>query len=91
MRKIAYFSQKAIMSFTDRQIIESYEGLFEGLSSLNKIELIESLSRSLKSDLKEKDATFFNSFGAFPGNRTAEEIIEDIKASRKFSDKDITL
>ncbi len=77
------------MSYTDRHIIETYSGLFEGLSSLNKIELIESLSKSLKTENKVKERKFYRSFGAFSTKKSAEEIIMDIKSNRKFRDKEI--
>lgn len=38
---------------------------------------------------KNKDKEFHKSFGAFSSEKSAEEIISDIKASRKFRDKDI--
>lgn len=79
------------MSYTDRIIVETYSGLFEGLSSLNKIELIESLSRSLKMELTTRETTFYKSFGAFSSEKSAEEIIADIKSSRKFKNKEIKL
>ncbi len=53
------------MSYTNRNIIESYSMLFEGLSSLTKIELIERLTKSLKKEKTTKKDTFFESFGAF--------------------------
>jgi hypothetical protein len=71
------------MSYTDRHIVESYAGLFEGLPFLSKIELIESLSKSLKTEQKTKDDLFFQSFGSFSDEKTAEEIIVEIKDSRK--------
>lgn len=77
------------MSYTDRQIVETYSGLFEGLSSLNKIELIESLSKSLKTEMTTKEETFYKSFGAFSSEKSAEDIIKDIKSNRKFRDKEI--
>lgn len=77
------------MSYTDRIIVETYSGLFEGLSSANKIELIESLSKSLKTELTAKENTFYKSFGAFSTEKSAEEIIADIRLSRKFRDKEI--
>ena len=79
------------MSYTDKHIVETYSGLFEGLSSLNKIELIESLSKSLKTEKKTKDNLFYKSFGAFSSKKSAEEIITDIKSSRKFRSKEIKL
>lgn len=77
------------MSYTDKHIVETYSGLFEGLSSMNKIELIESLSKSLKTEKKTKDNRFYKSFGAFSSEKTAEEIIVSIKTSRKFRKKEI--
>ena len=77
------------MSYTNKHIVESYSGLFEGLTYLSKIELIESLSKSLKKEKTTKDSTFYKSFGAFSSEKSAEEIIVDIKASRKFRNKEI--
>ena len=77
------------MSYTDRHIVETYSGLFEGLSSLSKIELTERLSKSLKTGKTTKDSRFYKSFGAFSSEKSAEEIIADIKSSRKFKNKEI--
>jgi hypothetical protein len=78
------------MSYTNRHIVEIYSGLFEGLSSLSKIELIESLSKSLKIETNKKEHNFFKSFGAFASDKSAEKIFSDIKASRKFKNKEIS-
>jgi hypothetical protein len=51
---------------------------------LNKIELIESLSKSLKTEFTTKENSFYKSFGAFSTEKSAEEIISDIKISRTF-------
>jgi len=77
------------MSYTDKYIVETYSVLFEGLSSLSKIELIESLTKSLKTTKTTKDNKFYKSFGAFSSEKKAEEIIADIKLSRKFRKKEI--
>ena len=77
------------MTAIDKNIIETYSGLFEGLSHVNKIELIEKLVKSLKFDNKSKEKDFFRSFGAFGSNRSAEEIISEIRDSRKFRNKEI--
>lgn len=76
------------MTYTDKHIVETYSGLFEGLSSISKIELIESLSKSLKTDKKNKELNFYKSFGAFASAKSAEEIISDIKLNRKFRKKE---
>ena len=77
------------MTYTDKHIVETYYGLFEGLSSISKIELIESLSKSLKADKKNRESNFYKSFGAFASNKSAEEIISEIKLNRKFRKKEI--
>lgn len=79
------------MSYTDKHIIEAYSMLFDGLSSLTKIELIESLTKSLKREKTSKRDTFFKSFGAFGSEKTPEEIVKEIKSSRKFRNKEIKL
>lgn len=77
------------MTYTDRHIIETYSKLFEGLSSLNKFELIERLSQSLKAKKKDSDKIFYKSYGAFSTKKSPEEIISEIKLSRKFIAKNI--
>ena len=79
------------MSYTERHIVETYSVLFEGLSNISKIELIESLSKSLKNSKKSIDEKFYKSFGAFDSQKTPEEIILEIKKSRKFSNNNIKI
>ena len=78
------------MSYTERHIIETYSMMFNGLSTLSKIELIESLTKSLKKEKNEKADTFYKSFGAFSTEKTAEEIVMEIKSSRKFKNREIS-
>lgn len=77
------------MTYTDKHIVEAYSGLLEGLNSESKIELIESLSKSLKTEKKDIDNNFYKSFGAFASEKSAEDIIADIKSARKFRKKEI--
>jgi hypothetical protein len=79
------------MTFTDKKIIENYFGLFESLNSMSKLELIEKLTKSLKAESKSKEIDFFTSFGAFSSEKTSDEIIAEIKSSRKFRNKEIKL
>ncbi|WP_407523145.1 hypothetical protein PDL71_16580 [Lacibacter sp. MH-610] len=79
------------MTYTDKYIVETYAGLFAGLSDTSKRELIENLSKSLKTGKKTRDHKFFKSFGAFSSKKSAESIIADIKSSRKFTKKQIKL
>ena len=77
------------MDYTERHIVETYSGLFSGLSSISKLELIENLSKSIKNEKKDKDKIFFKSFGSFGSSKSAEDIVADIKAERKFNTKDL--
>jgi hypothetical protein len=79
------------MNFTDKHIINSYSTLLEGLNSSTKIELIETLTKSLKKEKKAKETIFYKSFGAFGSTKSAAVIIKEIKSSRKFRRKDISL
>lgn len=76
------------MTVTDKKILESYSDLFEGLSFNNKIELIERLTKSLKVK-KSKENNFYKSFGAFTSEKSAEEIVAEIKSNRKFKNTEI--
>ena len=77
------------MTFTDKNIIENYFGLFESLNSMSKLELIEKLTKSLKAESKDKGNNFYKSFGAFSAEKTSDEINTEIKSSRKFRTKDL--
>lgn len=79
------------MTYTERHIIEAYSELLERLRSESKAELIEHLSKSLKTEKKNSESKFYKSFGAFASEKSAEEIIDDIKSSRKFRKKEIKL
>ena len=78
------------MTYPNKHLIKSYASLFESLSAINKLELIERLSKSLQRDKTDQEADFYKSFGAFASTKSAEDIIVDIKANRKFRKKDIS-
>jgi hypothetical protein len=79
------------MTIANKNIVDTYTKLFEGLDSVTKIELIERLSKSIKKGKGSVDEIFFNSFGAFPDSKPAEKIITEIKSTRKFREKDIKI
>jgi ribosomal protein L20A (L18A) len=47
--------------------------------------------KSLKSEKRNKENNFYKSFGAFASEKSAEEIIAELKSSRKFRRKEIKL
>lgn len=79
------------MTFTEKNIVENYLGLFENLNSMSKLELIAKLTKSLKSERKSKETNFYKSFGAFSTEKSSDEINAEIKSSRKFRNKEIKL
>lgn len=66
-------------------IIEGYLGLLDNLSPSSKLDLISRLSASVKSDLMDKQSSFQRAFGAFESDKSADEIIEEIRSSRTFT------
>lgn len=88
------------MSYVEQNIVDTYARLFENLSRFDRLELIERITLSLKKeDNKERkkdkknkeEADFFSLFGAFPEDKTAEEMIAEAKNSRQFREKDLTI
>jgi hypothetical protein len=79
------------MSHSDKNVVEAFAELFEGLNSTSKLELIESLSKSIRAESSKKEEDFYNSFGAFASEKSAEEIINEIKTSRNFRNKNLEL
>ena len=63
-------------------LVDGYLGLLENLSANNKLDLISKLSNSVKSNIKNKKSDIKKSFGAFESEKSAEEIIEEIRNSR---------
>ena len=60
---------------------------FEILKNLNpdtKLDLISKLSQSLKKSEEEPDVSLQSLFGAYQSEETADEIIEQLRASRVF-------
>lgn len=87
------------MTTVEQNIVNTYARLFENLSKFARLELIERITLSLKEEDKEhkedkkakEDTDFFNIFGAFPDDKTAEEMVTEIKSSRQFREKDLII
>ncbi len=77
------------MTYAEKHIVETYSGIFERLSSVSKLELLEKLAKSIRKETKSKEKEFFKSFGAFASDKPAEEIAREIKESRRFREKDL--
>ncbi|ASF41632.1 hypothetical protein JMN10_02250 [Capnocytophaga genosp. AHN8471] len=85
-----------MLNYTPYNRVDTYTNLLNTLSRLEKVELIKKIADSLKEDTidaekMEREKSFFSSFGAFSSEQTAEEIITDIKESRSFRNRDLSL
>ncbi len=76
------------MSITDTILIDNYFGLLSKLSPEMKKKLIEQLKKTLDSGLKASDKTSLDAFGAWYSDKSADEIIQEIKESR-FTNRQI--
>jgi hypothetical protein len=66
-------------------LIEGYLQMLDNLSPSNKLDLISKLSASVKSDINNKKSSFKRAFGAFQSEKSADEIINEIRSSRMFT------
>ncbi|MES2730368.1 MAG: hypothetical protein V4714_01425 [Bacteroidota bacterium] len=66
------------------RLIDGYLKLLNNLSPANKLDLISKLTLSVKTDITDKKKSFYNAFGAWESNESAEKIIEDIRSRRIF-------
>jgi hypothetical protein len=71
----------------NKRLVESYLELFRNLSSNSKLDLISGLSDSLKSGKKSKPGSLKLLEGDFIPEKTADEIIIDLKKARSFTRK----
>ena len=72
-------------STASKILIDNYFGLLSSLSRENKIKLIAKLSNSIVDEVSEKENVVDRFFGAFKSDKSAEEIIKDIRESRTFN------
>jgi len=68
-----------------KNIIDGYLSLIKNLSPDAKLELISKISDSMKSSAKDKNGSWKHLFGAFVSDKTAEEMIREIRSARMFS------
>jgi hypothetical protein len=66
-------------------LIDNYYGLLSSLSKENKIRLIAKLSNSIIEESTENENVVDKFFGAFKSEKSAEELIIEIRESRVFN------
>jgi len=68
----------------NKKLVDSYLDLLKNLSPNSKLDLISRLSDSLKSGKKTKTNSLKLLAGDFIPEKSAEEIIDDLKNARNF-------
>ncbi|MDR6803229.1 hypothetical protein J2Y45_000499 [Dyadobacter sp. BE34] len=63
-------------------LVDAYASILGNLTPADKIDLIAKLSETKEMSAKKKKNTFRKAFGAFVSDKSAEEIIADIRSSR---------
>ncbi|ADR20579.1 hypothetical protein MATR_17980 [Marivirga tractuosa] len=77
------------MTIVEKHIVNSYSKIFDMLSKRIKIKLIEKLEKSLSKNTVNDDKVFYDSFGGFVSDKSAKEIVSEIKANRNFKSRDL--
>lgn len=71
---------------TNAILLDNYFGLLNSLNRESKIKLIAKLSNSIVEETTEEKINKVEKFfGAFKSDKSAEEIIKEIKESRAFN------
>jgi hypothetical protein len=67
------------------KLIDSYLSLMKNLSVSNKLDLISKLTGTVKTDIEHEKPDFYEAFGGWDKNESAEELISSIKEARTFN------
>jgi hypothetical protein len=68
--------------YNEKNVIHAFEALFDTLDYANKKALVDYLSKSLKKERKSKEKDFNRLYGSWKSDKSAEEIIDEIRLSR---------
>lgn len=78
------------MSELEKTVVASYAKAMENLIVESKVKLIALLSKPSDADEDKIDKEFWDSFGSWPSDKSAEEIIAEIRSARLFRDRDVS-
>ncbi len=70
------------MKTSNYNILNSYWGLIKSLHTSWKLDLIERLTQSIRQNLQQDSNCMKNSFGAWESEKSAEQIIQELRNSR---------
>ncbi len=66
-------------------LVDIYIKILQRLNFEKRLEVISRLSQSMMEEKKSNAENFFSLYGAFNSDQTADELIEEIRASRTFN------
>ncbi|MDR3340789.1 MAG: hypothetical protein LBT25_12000 [Candidatus Symbiothrix sp.] len=72
-------------AFDNTFVVDNYLGLLKGLSRENKIKLIAKLANEIIEETGKRENVVDKFFGAFESDKSAEEIIAEIRNNRNFN------
>ena len=75
------------MKITDinTSLLDNYFGLIKNLSPEIKLDLIEKIAKTLKANITNDNSSITEAFGAWESEKTAHEIITELRNSRNFN------
>ncbi len=67
------------------KLLENYFGLIRNLSPEIKINLIEKIANTLKGNISSNKTSINDAFGGWKSDKSADEIISEIRENRNFN------
>jgi len=67
------------------KLLENYFGLIRNLSPEIKINLIEKIANTLKGNISSNKTSIDDAFGGWKSDKSADEIISEIRENRNFN------
>jgi hypothetical protein len=72
------------VSMENGDILGNYLGLLNGLSRESKIKIVEALNYDIKNNVEVETDRIDKLYGSFISDKSAEEIISEIRSDRHF-------
>ena len=67
------------------KLLDNYFGLIRNLSPEIKINLIEKIAKTLKENISSHKTSIDDAFGAWQSDKSADEIISELRKNRNFN------
>ena len=67
------------------KLLDNYFGLIRNLSPEIKINLIEKIAKTLKENISNNRTSINDAFGGWKSNKSADDIIAELKENRNFN------